>query len=203
MRHKPWVIVIGAYVIFFSALFLRVPAMRTVDAMAGSSKGMTLSEGLQQTIDLIDATATKVAPNGQVSAAADNPEIEVADELSNNYSLVDHSNRIRYPGYNDCDSWKNLVDDGWSAVYRTNIMLRDEYSIEQLLRQAKQFWDSEGYDARFVTDRTPGAAVTFVTNSASATGVFMDTGYANFRFVVEPAQHGVSISATTHCLPPQ
>ena len=72
----------------------------------------TLREGLDEITVLVQDTAAiaGTATNSQLTFSADhslepieNADPDQIDELSNNYSFSDHSNKARYPGFDDCD----------------------------------------------------------------------------------------------------
>ncbi len=113
----------------------------------------TLAGTLQQIIDLTDDTIAVAAQGLDVTPNPGNGSVEGVRKLRNNYSLDDKSMYVEGnydpvnfgPIYNDCDSWRNLLFDGWSTGYSVKIKLRDTSDGDALLRRAMTLWESRGY----------------------------------------------------------
>lgn len=92
-------------------------------------------------------------------------------------------------GYDDCDSWRNIIFDGWRAHDDLDIQLRGEDDVERLLRDTKQHWERAGYT---VTERlVPDGTV-----------LSIDLGYADVQLYAEPRHWRARIGGSTNCLPP-
>ena len=147
-----------------------------------------LGEGLLETRAFVDATLGEVAADLSVSPSSDNADPAVASELHNNHSFSDQSHPLQYPGYDDCDSWKHIVLDGWTATYGVEITLRDVQDAEHILNDTRRFWESLGYDVEMVTS----------ASAALGSALFTD-GYA---LHVNALKRKASLVGWTDCLPP-
>ncbi len=157
--------------------------------------GITLAEGLRRTIDLVDTTAAVAAPNGLVTPKPDNAQVDKAGQLRNNRGFSDRSDPIRHPGYNDCDSWKHIVADGWSAHYGVEIPVSGGQHAEQLVKQTRQYWASHGFDVQAQTLSDP-------LTGSSTTRAWTSTEFARLQVFIDRGRGVASIVGTTHCLPP-
>lgn len=157
--------------------------------------GPTLTEGLRQTIDVVESTVAIAAPTRLPIPRPDNAQVTKAKQLRNNHSFSDHSNSTLYPGYNDCDSWKNVVADGWSASYGVEIPVSGEQDAQQLVKQTKQYWESRGLDVKTQTMGDPSTGSSF-------TRIWTSTGFARFQMNIDRGRGVVSLIGMTNCLPP-
>ncbi len=157
--------------------------------------GPTLADGLRRTIDLVNTTAAVVAPSGPVGPRPDNAQVDKAGQLRNNHSFSDHSDSIRYPGYNDCDSWKNIVADGWSAYFGVDIPVSGQQNAEQFVKQTQQYWESQGFDVKVQTFSDP-------STGSLTTRAWTSTEFARLQVFIDRRRGVASIVGTTHCLPP-
>lgn len=156
----------------------------------------TLSVGLRQTMQFVDSTAAAVAPGHTSYPETDyNADINQIDELSNNHSFADHSNQARYPGFNDCDSWQNIIDNGWSAHYSVTVYLHDERDGKMMLDTVREEWAKQGLEIEEQTTRTSGGTL---THSQLVT----DIGISDVQFSLDWPQRTARISGTTDCLRP-
>lgn len=161
-----------------------------------SIKRMPLAEGLQRTVELVETTAAVIASHRPVSPRPDNARIGTAGRLSNNHSFSDRSNSILYPGYNDCDSWKNIVADGWSANYAVELPVSDDRDADHLTAQARQYWESRGFAVQVQTFSDP-------TTGSLLTSVGTSTEFARLQVAIDRGRGVAAILGTTHCLPPK
>ncbi len=121
----------------------------------------TLAEALQQIIDLTDDTIAVAAQGMEVTPDPGNGSVEGVRKLRNNYTLDDKSPLVEANWnpdarviYNDCDSWRNLLFDGWSTSYSVKIKLRNATDGDALLRRARTLWESRGYQVAQSTYET-------------------------------------------------
>lgn len=164
---------------------------RTLGTMARMTRNddLTLAEGLRRTIDFVDSTTVAVASDFVISPAQNSANPLLAGELRNNHSLQDQSDP-HFPGYDDCDGWRNILYDGWSAVHRVEITMLREDEGQQLLRETRQLWEKQGHD-------------TEMWNTTRSTTLYIDAGYAEISLYIEREQRSASITGLTRCLPPQ
>ncbi len=166
-------------------------ALLAATGLASRADGLTLSEGLQQTMTVVDTTAAAAASDRPVHPEADNADLSQASQLRNNHSFSDHSNSHLFSGYNDCDSWENIVNDGWSASYGVTMPVRSEEDGQGLMQEVERLWKNQGYE------------VNVQISGDSSTRLWFDTAYARFQFDVDWNKSGASVRGTTVCLPPR
>jgi hypothetical protein len=177
---------IGAAVVGTVALTITLFPIREVF----SDDEPMLSEGLRRIAHLIDETFATAAPDRIVSPTRNSVDIKLARQLRDNHSFADHSDSIRFPHYNDCDSWENIVDDGWQAIYGARISLRGEQDAQQFLADTLRLWTLLGHEVELVTRPYFDEQVI---------GLSMDVGYATLR--VHVTSMSATIEALTECLP--
>jgi hypothetical protein len=148
----------------------------------------TLADGLRGTMALVDETAAEVAADRAVAPDADLPNADIAHagQLHNNHSFSDHS----VPGFNDCDSWSNVIHDGWNAYYGVQFGLHGQADAAALLDQTRDVWERRGY------------AVTTQTFNKTYTRLSIDTGYATVQLNLDTQRGVASLRGTTKCLAP-
>lgn len=171
-------------------------AITTISGVAAATRGRpSLSEGLRQVADLVDATVTEVAAGRRVDPLPDNARLEQARQLRNNHSVRDHSDSLHAPGYNDCDAWWNVLIDGWSGHYGLELVVRDEQDGARLLQEVERYWERLGYDVQ-----------TYEYGGASSTlwgaRVWTESDAARFQFTVDWKRGVAILEGTTSCLPP-
>ena len=179
-------------VIAISILLLSVVLFAT---LSGTARRPTLRQGLEQLIAVVDATAAAVAPGLEVAPGPiANADPSLADRLTNNHSLTDTSSS-EYPGYDDCDSWKRILVDGWSASYSVTIDLRIERDAQLLMDRARRLWSQRGYQLTSRSyERNPGEMVESL--------YFIDSMGSTVSFNVNPKGLVAEVSGQTKCLPP-
>ena len=150
-----------------------------------------LADGLRQTTTFVDETVADVASDNRVTPASFNADPAYADRLSNNHSPF-NAHYLGLQGYNDCDSWRNILFDGWNASYALDIALRGEQDAERLLRDTRQRWERRGFE---VTEY-------YYPQRWNATRLSIDAGDAAYTLYVEREQWRASIGGMTRCLPP-
>lgn len=150
-----------------------------------------LADGLRQTIAFVDETVIEVGEGYRVTPGSSNADLAFADRLSNNHSPFNR----HYPGlqgYDDCDSWRNVLFDGWMAHYGLEIALGGEQDADRLLRDTRQLWESQGFA---VTESD-------FPEDWNATRLSVDAGFASYSLYVEREQWRARIGGSTRCLPP-
>jgi hypothetical protein len=164
-------------------------ALLAATGLASHADDLTLSEGLQQTMTVVDTTAAAVASDRPLRPEPDNADPSQASQLRNNHSFSDHSNSHLFPGYNDCDSWENIINDGWSASYGVTMPVRSEQDGRRLIQEVERLWKNQGYE------------VNVQTSGDSSTRLWFDTDYARVQFNVD--WNEATIRGTTICLSPR
>ncbi len=182
--------------LFVAAVVLLIPVVLLIMILAApeyvdsvvAPDDLTLEEGLEQSIALVDETAATVAPAAQFSPLAFNADPAQARQLKNNYRLSDHSDPD-FPGYNDCDSWRNIIDDGWTATYAVKASFADPDEAERMLQAGRQYWEVGGNQVQSVDGR-------------DFSRLWIDTDVAEVQLSVDTRQQTIVLWATTECLPP-
>jgi hypothetical protein len=149
---------------------------------------VSLADGLGDTMELVDETAAQVAADRDVAPETDLPNADLARAawLHNNHSFSDHS----VPGYNDCDSWRNILHDGWNAYYGVEFALHGQADAAALLDQTRAMWEQRGY------------AVTTQVVGDTFTRLAIDTGFATVQLNVDTQRGVASLRGATKCLAP-
>ena len=171
-------------------------ALLVTTGLVSRADGLSLSEGLQETITVVDTTATAVASDRPIRPETGNADLSQASQLRNKHMFSDHSNSHLFPGYNDCDSWQNIVNDGWNASYGVTMPIRSEQDGQRLIQEVERFWKNQGYE---VNVQTSGDSSTRLWK----TQLWFDTAYASFRYEVDWNNNEASVRGTTICLPPR
>ena len=154
-------------ILLLCALVALPPGRALIDRVLFSDDA-ALSEGLTETIALVHDTAAVAAASSDTHLEFDadhrlqeskNADPDEIDELHNNHSFADHSNSARNPGYNDCDAWRNVFDDGWSAYYAATASSARLSGAErmQILDAVRNYWESQGYDVQTLTQSQDSA----------------------------------------------
>jgi hypothetical protein len=168
------------------------PVSATMDDMLSSSDKVILREGLTRTVDIV-TTTSMVYPGVYFLMEPGSADPAQADRLRNNYSIFDHSNSYEYPGYNDCDAWSNLFQDGWSASYTMTASL-DGDQAQALLIAVDSHWRGMGLDV----ERLTYGKGEFVVIRLTA-----DLRFSQLQLDLDPRRDVASITGTTECLPPE
>ncbi len=138
---------------------------------------------------VVDTTASAVASDRHIRPEPDNADLSQASQLRNNHVFSDHSNSHLFPGYNDCDSWENIINDGWSASYGVTMPVRSEQDGRRLIQEVERLWKNQGYE------------VNVQISGDSSTRLWFDTAYAHFQFNV--GWNEATVRGTTVCLSPR
>lgn len=173
------------------ALLMGSVMLAHVDDVLSSSDEMTLSDGLAMTVELVNGTAAVGRPMHFVPVP-DNADPKWTHILKNNHSIFDNSNPQQYPGYNDCDSWENLVHDGWSATYAVRAPIASGQAIH-LLDAVSRYWHSRGYTIQTLTHDQ---------GQNTYSRLFIDLEFTQIQFNADPRRGEVMIRGITDCLPP-
>lgn len=184
-----WLIGIAAV---FLVLVGRQPVLGAIDTATGGDTP-TLREGLEQASAFINETMMAAERDTTITTWPQSADTSVADELDNNYSLTDRTDARRYPGYNDCDNWSNLVQDGWSASTGVVVTFETEQYLTQAVDQIQQHWSNQGHNVDRIIDERNGGDVS---------GLFLATSDVTYRLDINPRRLQLSIIGTTRCLPP-
>ena len=157
---------------------------------------ITLADGLGQVIEFVDTTASIVANDREITPRTQpaNPDPATASRLKNNYSFADQSS-WKYPGYNDCDSWKNIIIDGWSANYAVVMEVQNERDGIRLLDKVKQYWESLGYQVDSYTYANE-------VGTPWSTSLLVFDGTMRYQFDVDWMRNEAFVNGNTGCLRP-
>lgn len=147
---------------------------------------MPLDDGLERSTLFVDRTADAVAPDREHRSEPMNSDPDRVAMLSNNHSFNDHS----VDGYNDCDSWRNVIHDGWSASYGVEFSIAGDDDAARLIQNTRDFWVREGRDVQ-----------TQLTGD-QLTRLWFKTDYATFQFNVDTGRATATVRAVTYCLSP-
>lgn len=160
---------------------------------------VSLAEGLQQLIDLTDATLAYAAPDREVAPWKENADIRLAAQLRNNHTFGDKSMDTEFGDegagmFNDCDSWKNILLDGWSASYGITLELRGDQDARVLLDKVMRFWHERGYTVT-------ASKQTLGTNESEITELFFNWEHGGYSLTLDKAKKQARIGGYVTCLP--
>lgn len=181
--------VIGLLVAALLVSLAETPLSGQIDNMVSASEEMTIEIGLERTIAVVTSTAL-VDPDVRFVAARDNADLQQAYQLHNNYSLFDHSNSNQFSGYNDCDGWRNLVHDGWSAFFAISGSITKEQG-RALLISVADYWRTIGYTVR---------TAEYESEPAVFSRVYTDLPFSRVQLDVDWRRGTATIAGTTYCL---
>ncbi len=162
-----------------------------IDDMLSPSGEATLSVGLATTVEVVTMTASAY-PSVHFVPESNSADLEWANVLQNNYSISDHSNPQKYPGYNDCDSWENVIHDGWSATYAVRAPITSGQATH-LLDAVSRDWQSRGYTIQRLTEDQ---------GQQTYTRLFIELESSQIQLNVDPRRGEATIRGITDCLPP-
>ncbi len=181
--------ILASIVIILSLAILAFVAV----SLARARPNVSLHEGLSGAKTLIDTTAADALTGYEVVPMETNPDLRLARQLRNNHSLADHSNPDLFPNYEDCDSWRNVINDGWSASYGLIVTLPDEEDADAALVAVRRHWEKQGYEVQ----------PNFHNRQSNETfDLWADADYATFRVYINRVQGKAYLTGVISCLPP-
>ena len=175
---------------------LSVTACLAVSIAVGNRRPVSLQQGLQQLRATVDATVSIAAAgldSGEGLSTSADPRL--ASQLSNNHSTTDESS-ADFPGYNDCDSWENILFDGWNAFYSATIALRSEADAPMLIAKTKSLWESRGLVVTASSFERMGEINVKTLSASDAMG-------NTYEMNVDASSLQADLTGSTPCLPPE
>lgn len=173
------------------AVVLLTTVIARVSAPASASDAPTLHDGIATTAEVIAATAASY-PEVTFTVEPGSADPAGANDLRNHRSLSDHSDPQRFPGYNDCDAWRNLINDGWSATSAMSAHVSPQQA-DALLTAVSAHWQAQS----LAVER-----IAFGSGSLAPARLTTDLGVATLALDVDPQRGTARLAGTTDCLAP-
>ena len=190
MRNTPRALA-GAAATAAAVVLVLLLLLTTVNGLVSASDAVPLEDGVTRATDVIAATAAGY-PGVTFTVDPGSADSTLASELRNNRSLSDHSDPQRFPGYNDCDAWRNLHNDGWSATVVMSAHISPGQT-DALLASVNAHWQAQGYTAE---------CATFGRGSLAPSRLTIDLGFTSVALDVDPQRSTARLIGTTDCLSP-